>query len=62
MLASKECMHEENIDMMVQLLEKNSIPVLGGTRKEEGSSSSENKDRCHALVVVSSVSSSFIIY
>ena len=61
MLASKECMREENIDMMVQLLEKNKIPLPKGIRKQEGGSSSENKERCHALVVGSSSSSSFII-
>ena len=46
---------------MVQLLEKNNIPLPEGTRKKEGGSSSENKDRCHALLVGSSISSSFII-
>ena len=48
--------------MMAQLLEKNNIPLLKGARKKDGGSGSENKERCHALVVGSSNSSSFIIY
>ena len=51
----------KNIYMMPQLLEKNNIPLAEGARKKEGGSSSENKDRCHALVVGSSGSSSLII-
>ena len=52
---------KKSIDMMVQLLEKNNIPLQEGTRKKDGGSSSDNKERCHALVVGSSSSSSFII-
>ena len=47
--------------MLVNLLEKNNIPVPEGTRKEDGGSGSDNKERCHALVVGSSDYSSFII-
>ena len=54
------CM-KKTIDMMVKHLEKNNIPLPECTRKKEEGSSSENKDRCHALVLGSSGSSSFII-
>ena len=47
--------------MMAQLLEKNNIPLPEGIRKKEGVSSSENKDRCHALVAGYSSSCFFII-
>ena len=52
---------KKTIDMMAQLHEKKNIPMPEGTRKKEGGSSSENKERCHALVVGSSGYSSFII-
>ena len=52
---------KKTIDMMVQLLEKNYIPVPEGARKKDGSSSSDNKERCNALVVGSSYSLAFII-
>ena len=42
-------------------MEKNNILVLEGARKKDGGSRSDNKERCHALVVDSSDSSSFII-
>ena len=51
----------KNIDMLVQLLENNNIPFPKGARKKEGGSNSENKDRFHALVDGSSISSSFFI-
>ena len=51
----------KTIYMMAQLLEKNNIPLPEGARKKEGRLSSENKDKCHALVVVYSASYSFII-
>ena len=51
----------KTIDMMAQLLEKNNIPILEGTRKKEGGSRSENNDICHALVTIYLGSSSFII-
>ena len=34
-----------NIDHMAQLLEKNNIPVLDNTRKKDGTSSSDNKEK-----------------
>ena len=52
---------KKTIDMMVQLLEKNNISFLEGARKKHGGSGLDNKERCHALVVGSSDSSSFII-
>ena len=68
---------KKTIDMMAQLLEKNNIPLPEASRKEDGGSSSDNKETfhalvvggsssdnketCHALVVGSSSSSSFII-
>ena len=54
------CM-KNTIDMMVQLLEKNNIPLLEGARKKDGGSGLDNKERFHALVVGSFDSSSFII-
>ena len=51
----------KTIDIMAQLLEKNNIPVLEGATKKNGSSVSDNKERCHALVVGSSDTSTFII-
>ena len=46
---------------MVKLLEKNNIPVLDRTRNKDGTSSSDNKEKCHALVAGTSNSWSFII-
>ena len=51
----------KTIEMMVQLLEKNNIFVLDGARKKDGSSSSENKEKFHALVTGSFNPSTFII-
>ena len=42
-------------------MEKNNIPLSEGARKKDGSSGSDNKERCHALFVGSSYSSTFII-
>ena len=55
-----ECM-KNTIDMMTELLEKNNIPLLEGTRKKYGGSGPDNKERCHTLVVGYSEYSSFII-
>ena len=41
---------KKTIDMMAQLLERNNIPVLDDARKKDGSSGSDNKEKCHALV------------
>ena len=47
---------------MVQLLEKNNIPIPDSVRKKDGTSSSnESKEKCHDLVVGTSSSSSFIV-
>ena len=55
------CM-KKNIDTMAQLLEKNNIPVPDSARKkDDNSSSSKGKEKCHALVEGTSNSSSFII-
>ena len=53
-------MHK-SIDIMVQLVENNNIPLPKGARKKQGDSSSKNKERFHALVVGYSSYSSFII-
>ena len=52
---------KKNIDQMAQLLEKNNIPVPDGTWKKDGTSSSDNKEKCHPLVVGTSNSSTFIV-
>ena len=51
----------KNIDIMAQLLDNKNIPIFDGTRNKVGGSGSDNKERCHALVVGSSDSYSFII-
>ena len=51
----------KTIDVMGQLLEKKNIPILEGARKKDGGSTSNKKERCHALVIGSSDSYSFII-
>ena len=43
------CM-KKTIDQMAQLLEKNNIPVPDSARKKGGTSSSDGKEKCHALV------------
>ena len=55
------CM-KKTIDTITRLLEKNNIPVPDNARKKDGnSSSSQRKEKCHALVAGISNSSSFII-
>ena len=51
----------KTIDQMVQLMEKNSIHVPDDARKKDGTSSSDNKEKCHALVEGTSNSPTFII-
>ena len=46
---------------MVQLLEKNNIHVLDNARKKDGTSSSDGKEKCHALVEGTYNSSCLII-
>ena len=52
---------KKKIDMLTQLLEKNNISLLDCSKKKEGGSNSEDKERVHALVVGTSSSPSFII-
>ena len=47
--------------MLTQLLEKNGISLPEGSKKREGGSSSDDRERVHALVVGTSSSPSFII-
>ena len=46
---------------MTQLLERNNISLPDCSKKREGGSNSEDRERVHALVVVTSSSPSFII-
>ena len=52
---------KKQIDMLTQHLEKNGISLLDISKKREGGSSSEDKERVHALVAGTSISPSFII-
>ena len=45
------CM-KNTIEMMVQLLDKNKIPLLKGARKKDRGSTSYNKKTFHALVAL----------
>ena len=54
------CMKKQ-IDMLTQLLEKNGISLPESSKKREGGSSSDDRERVHALVVGTSSSPSFII-
>ena len=58
--SESSCMKKQ-IDMLTQLLEKNGISLLDSSKKREGGSSSEDRERVHALVVGTSISPSFII-
>ena len=49
------------IDMLTELLEKNNISLLDVSKKREGRSNSEDKERVHSLVAGTSSSPSFII-
>ena len=51
----------KTIDHMAQLLDKNNIPIPDIARKKDGTSSSANKEKCHALVAHTSNFSYFII-
>ena len=52
---------KKTIYHIAQLLDKNNIPVLYGARNKDGTSSLDNKEKCHALVVGTYNSSTFII-
>ena len=54
------CMKKQ-IDMLTQILEKNGISLPDNSKKREGGSSSDDRERVHALVVGTSSSPSFII-
>ena len=49
------------IEMLNQLLEKNNISLPDCSKKKEGGSNSEDRERLHALVASTSSSPSFII-
>ena len=53
---------KKKIYMLTQLLEKNNIALPDCSKKREGGSNSEDRERVHALVVGTSSSPSFIIY
>ena len=52
---------KKQIDMLTQLLEKNNISLPDCSKKREGGSNSEDKERVHALVSGTSSSPSLII-
>ena len=52
---------KNQIDMLTQILEKNNISLPDCSKNREGGSNSEDKERVHALVAVTSSSTSFII-
>ena len=60
-VASRESWMKNTIDMMVQLLDENNIPLPKGVRKTYGGLGSYNKERLHALVDGFLDSSSLII-
>ena len=52
---------KKKIDMLTQILEKNGISLPDSSKKREGGSNSEDRERFHALVAGTSSSPSFII-
>ena len=52
---------ETQFSMFTQLLEKNNISLIDFSKKREGGSNLEDKERVHALVSSTSSSPSFII-
>ena len=52
---------KKQIDILTQLLEKNNISLPDFSKKREGGSNSEDRERVHALVADTSSSTSFII-
>ena len=52
---------KKRIDMLTQILEKNNISLPKFSKKKEGGSNSEDKERVHVLVVGTSSSPRFII-
>ena len=57
----KSSFMKNKIYMLTQLLEKKNISLLVCSKKREGGSNLEDRERVHALVVVTSSSPSFII-
>ena len=53
---------KNQIDMLTQLLQKNNITFPDCSKKKEGGSNSEDKERVHSLIARTSRSPSFIIY
>ena len=58
--SESSCM-KKKIDMLTQLLEKNGISLPERSKKREGGSSSDDRERVHALVAGTSCSPNFII-
>ena len=52
---------KNQIDMLTQIMEKNNISFPDCSKKKEGGSNSEHRERVHALVAGTSRSPSFII-
>ena len=52
---------KKQINMLTQILEKNNIFLPDCSKKREGGSNSEDRERVHALVASTSSSPSFII-
>ena len=52
---------KKQFDILTQILVKNNISLPKGTKKKEGASNFEDKERVHALVASTIRSSSFII-
>ena len=52
---------KKNIDMLTQILEKQTISLPKGAEKKEGGPGFEDKERVHAMVTSTVISPSFII-
>ena len=57
---NRSCIKKQ-IDMLTQTLEKNNISLPDCSKKREGGSNLEDRERVHALVAGTSISPSFII-
>src|SRR5713101_4051768 len=56
--SERSCMKKQ-IDMLTQILEKNGISLPDSSKKREGGSSSDDRERIHVLVAGTSSSPSF---
>ena len=54
-------MYENKIDILTQILENNNISLPNFSKKREGGSNSEDKERVHAFVAITTNSPSSII-